>query len=373
MPGTTTNRGYITYDRVTDVDQLFIDFRDDTSGSTSASNIYKIDADVQGAYDDIVALQGTGWVSTETVHSNSTAITSLKSKTFYQALGTASVANTYIADVSGITSYYTGLNIIFTSASANTGNCTVNINGLGAVTLTKMNSSGTTVSLTANDISNGNYSGFTYNGTVFVALWLGENSAIKINGVANAANEITISNSVTGAAPTVATTGTDTNINLNLVSKGTGTVQANGYTIITSNDVINNLTTTITGDVLDASQGKALNDLISTKANSESPTFTGLITTTQGIRDISARGTGTLGLLFKNADPASIVTADLRVSRTTDKIVFQEDTGNQRGAYINIAAVAEWTQTMLYHTSNITISTVAPGSALAEGAQHQVY
>lgn len=235
MPGTTTNRGYITYDRVTDVDQLFIDFRDDTSGSTSASNIYKIDADVQGAYDDIVALQGTGWVSTETVHSNSTSITSLKSKTFYQALGTASVANTYIADISGITSYYAGLNIIFTSTSANTGNCTVNINGLGAVTLTKMNSSGTTVSLTANDISNGNYSGFTYNGTVFVALWLGENSAIKINGVANAVNEITISNSVTGAAPTVATTGTDPNINLNLVSKGTGTVQANGYDVLTAN------------------------------------------------------------------------------------------------------------------------------------------
>ena len=51
--------------------------------------------------------------------------------------------------------------------------------------------------------------------------------------VTSAVNQITVTNAATTAKPTISATGTDTNITLNLVSKGTGTVQANGLDITT--------------------------------------------------------------------------------------------------------------------------------------------
>jgi hypothetical protein len=51
--------------------------------------------------------------------------------------------------------------------------------------------------------------------------------------VASAVNEITIANAIATGKPTISATGGDTNITLNLVSKGTGTVQANGVDIDT--------------------------------------------------------------------------------------------------------------------------------------------
>ena len=93
-----------------------------------------------------------------------------------------------------------------------------------------------------------------------------------VDGVTSAVNYIKITNSSTGNAPTIEPIGTDSNISINIKSKGTGTVKANTYDIITSNDVVNNLTTDTEGDVLDASQGKVLNDLISTHAaNTSNP------------------------------------------------------------------------------------------------------
>ena len=48
------------------------------------------------------------------------------------------------------------------------------------------------------------------------------NEEIKFTATASAVNELTIANSATGASPTISATGSDTNIGLNLVSKGTG-------------------------------------------------------------------------------------------------------------------------------------------------------
>jgi hypothetical protein len=51
--------------------------------------------------------------------------------------------------------------------------------------------------------------------------------------VTSAVNQITVTNAATTAKPTISATGTDTNITLNLVSKGTGFVQVNGVDIDT--------------------------------------------------------------------------------------------------------------------------------------------
>lgn len=60
------------------------------------------------------------------------------------------------------------------------------------------------------------------------------NEALKLGSTASAVNEVTITNKSTGNAPTVEATGGDTNISLNLKSKGTGSIQANGLDIATS-------------------------------------------------------------------------------------------------------------------------------------------
>lgn len=60
------------------------------------------------------------------------------------------------------------------------------------------------------------------------------NEIVLFTATASAVNEVTITNRATGGAPSIAATGTDTNISLNLVSKGTGTVTINGATALFS-------------------------------------------------------------------------------------------------------------------------------------------
>lgn len=65
---------------------------------------------------------------------------------------------------------------------------------------------------------------FVNNG--FIADANGNEEVIFVT-TASAVNELTVTNAATTGTPSVAATGGDTNISLNLVSKGTGTVQAN--------------------------------------------------------------------------------------------------------------------------------------------------
>lgn len=60
------------------------------------------------------------------------------------------------------------------------------------------------------------------------------NEMIVLDSNASAVNEITVANAATGLKPTISATGGDTNITLNLVSKGTGTVQANAVDVVTT-------------------------------------------------------------------------------------------------------------------------------------------
>lgn len=62
------------------------------------------------------------------------------------------------------------------------------------------------------------------------------NELIKFpSSVASAVNELTISNAATSGSPSISATGDDTNIGLNLISKGTGLVQINGKAISLAN------------------------------------------------------------------------------------------------------------------------------------------
>ena len=90
--------------------------------------------------------------------------------------------------------------------------------------------------------------------------------------VASAVNEITVTNAAASSTPSISATGDDTNISLNLVAKGSGTIQAGGVPVVTTtgsqtltnktltsptitgaSGVINNTLTTTTGDIIYAS------------------------------------------------------------------------------------------------------------------------
>ena len=57
------------------------------------------------------------------------------------------------------------------------------------------------------------------------------NEQIIFQTTASAVNQFDITNAATGNAPSISATGDDTNINLNLVAKGTGSVQSNGSAV----------------------------------------------------------------------------------------------------------------------------------------------
>lgn len=59
------------------------------------------------------------------------------------------------------------------------------------------------------------------------------NEMVVFDTVATAVNELTISNAATAGSPAIYATGGDTNINVNLVPKGTGVVQATGVEVAT--------------------------------------------------------------------------------------------------------------------------------------------
>ena len=81
----------------------------------------------------------------------------------YYAVDTAS-SDTYVAQVDGIESYFTGLFVLLNPVTANTDAATLNINGLGAKAIEGQDGS----AITTNDIlATGIYS-MTYDGTNFL-------------------------------------------------------------------------------------------------------------------------------------------------------------------------------------------------------------
>ena len=70
--------------------------------------------------------------------------------------------------------------------------------------------------------------------------------------VTSPVNQITVTNAATTLKPTISATGTDTNITLNLVSKGTGTVQVNGLDIDTITGTVTLTNKTLTSPIINA-------------------------------------------------------------------------------------------------------------------------
>jgi hypothetical protein len=76
------------------------------------------------------------------------------------------------------------------------------------------------------------------------------NELVRVSATASAVNEITVANAAAGNAPTISATGNDTNINLNLIGKGTGVVQAGGVPVATTTGAQTLTNKTLTAPVI---------------------------------------------------------------------------------------------------------------------------
>jgi uncharacterized protein YaiE (UPF0345 family) len=64
------------------------------------------------------------------------------------------------------------------------------------------------------------------------------NELIVMDTVASAVNEVKVANAATGGKPSIAAQGGDTDVSLNLVSKGAGEIQSNGVRVATNDDIL---------------------------------------------------------------------------------------------------------------------------------------
>ena len=64
------------------------------------------------------------------------------------------------------------------------------------------------------------------------------NEQVIFQTTASAVNQFDITNAATGNNPSISATGDDSNISINLIPKGTGTVQAAGSTLATTGKAI---------------------------------------------------------------------------------------------------------------------------------------
>ncbi len=160
---------------------------------------------------------------------------------------------------------------------------------------------------------------------------------------ASAVNEVTLSNSVTGLGPTIASSGGDLNIDLNLSAKGTGVVKADGLEVVTVSGAQTLTDKTWNGVTIGlAYGGTGATTAASARTNLDVPTRTG--TDASGTWGISITGnaaTATNGVVTTGSysnpswitalDAAKLTTGtipDARITGTYSGFTHKIDGGN---------------------------------------------
>ena len=127
-----------------------------------------------------------------------------------------------VSSTTGIETYYNGGGYLDC-----TNNCSLLLNGaqeifqIGGVEAGRVNTNGNLSWI--NNVSIGHLAGYNPN----YGLDLLGNA-----GIFGSANGIVITGGATGVTPSVACTGSDTNVNCNIATKGTGVVEANGDAVV---------------------------------------------------------------------------------------------------------------------------------------------
>ena len=183
----------------------------------------------------------------------------------------------------------------------------------------------------------------------------------------SAVNEVTVSNAATGNSPTVAATGTDSNIDLLLVSKGTGVVKAGGVEVatISGSQTLTNKTLTAPkfadlGFIADANGNElivmdtvasAVNEIkVANAATAGTPTISAQGDDTNVSLNLVTKGSGTLQYNGSEVALASAITTSTENAQTGT-------------SYTLVLTDAGKTVTMTNSSSNTL--TVPPNSSVA--------
>lgn len=122
--------------------------------------------DLGGGLYSIEASPGT--ISTEGTPISASNLNAMADEVIFKLKDTSSSTTTYTTSLTGLSTYYEGLTILFKPTNTNTGASTINISGIGAVSIKKTNNSGTIVDLAINDLIKNKYYTMTYDGTEFL-------------------------------------------------------------------------------------------------------------------------------------------------------------------------------------------------------------
>ena len=221
--------------------------------------------------------------------------------------------------------------------------------------------------------------------------------------VTSAVNELTISNAATNVSPSISATGDDTNVSLNLISKGTGNILINGKAISLANSFTTagnfslsfttngntSLTLPTSGTLATTSQIPTVYDNTLTLAGSggvsvsATPTFTANASTNKEITISIADAALTLGKLANiggstilgNSSPSSVgAPAALSVGTVATMLSGQtmningsstSCSGNAASATVNSGNTSGAWYPIVWHSGNTHYST--PGVIIYAG------
>lgn len=138
------------------------------------------------------------------------------------------------------------------------------------------------------------------------------NEVFAITATASAVNDLTFVNAAAGNAPQIQASGNDTNINLNLVPKGTGIVQVGGVAVVS---------TTGTQTLTNKTFGNSTVFLASTTTTQDGITVTGRAGGTGSFRVTLAPTTLTASRSVTLPDAAGVVVLDTATQTLTNKTV----------------------------------------------------
>lgn len=214
------------------------------------------------------------------------------------------------------------------------------------------------------------------------------NELLKVSATVGAVNELTLANAATGSAPSLSATGGDADIGLNLVPKGTGTVQAAGVPVVTTTGAQTLTNKTLTTPTLTSPTMTA--PVLGTPASGNltnctgGPTFTNAVLVTPAIGTPSAGvltnctglpiATGISGLAAGVATflatPSSLNLKSAVTDETGSGALVFADTPTLITPVLGNSTGSNHTTTGFQRTTPVTVGTL--GSAAFTGARHAV-
>jgi hypothetical protein len=211
-----------------------------TNGKVSITNLQVgTSADLAGIISDE---SGTGVLAFTNTPTFTTPVLGTASATAIE-LGHAS--DTTLTRASAGLVAIEGVNVVTETATQTLSNKTLTTPIISSITntgtLTLPTSTGTvalTSDITVTDTSTSTLSNKTLTAPKFADLGFiadaNGNELIILDTVASAVNEVTLANAATLGTPTLTASGTDTDISLDLVPKGAGTIKAGGVNVVTT-------------------------------------------------------------------------------------------------------------------------------------------